>query len=75
MTWGFLSLNVAKEPLNASIETIASYFAELEAKGSILKTEDHCLGSDGKGSEAKWALTKETLIAAPATKDLVKWKK
>jgi len=71
----FLSQRDAKEALNVSRETVASYFAELEAKGFILKTEGHCLGPDGRGRAAKWALTEEALNAAPATKDFVKWKK
>jgi len=71
----FLSQRDATEALNKSRETVASYFAELEAKGFVLKTEDHCLGFNGKGRSAKWALTEEPLNAAPATKDFVNWKK
>ena len=69
----FLSQRDAVKALNVTRETVASYFAELEAKGFILKTEGHCLGSDGRGRSAKWALTEESFNAAPATKDFVKW--
>lgn len=71
----FLSQRDAAVALNITRETVASYFAELEAKGFILKTEGHCLGSDGRGRAAKWALTELEMDGVTATKDFLKWKK
>lgn len=60
--------------MNIGRNTVATYFAELEAKDFILQTVGHCLGPYGKGQAARWALTEYPLNEVPATKEFMRWK-
>ncbi len=53
----FLSHRLAAARLNCSRNTVARYYQELEAAGFLIKTRGHCLGPDGMGQSAHWALT------------------
>lgn len=64
----FLSHREAAEALNVNRETAGTYFAELESHGFIIVTQGHCLGPDGKGQSAHYALTEEPLDGKPPTK-------
>ena len=70
----FLSQRDAAKALNRDRGTIANYYAELEEKGFLLKTQGHCLGPEGKGQAALWALTEHSLDGVKATMDFKAWK-
>lgn len=71
----FLSHRDAAKRLNCGRDTVAGYFQELIAHGFIVVTRGHCLGPDGQGQAAHYALTEEPHETKPATKDFMHWHK
>ena len=71
----FLSQRHASDRLNIGRDTVSRYFSELLVKGFLIEISGHCLGSDGYGKAAHYALTELPLNEKPATKDFMKWKK
>lgn len=53
----FLSHRMAAQRLGCCRNTVSGYYRELEKLGFIVKTQGHCLGPEGKGQAAHWALT------------------
>ena len=77
----FLSFRHAKDELRARPQKIADCFRELAHYGFIVKTQEHCLGVEGKGQSPHWRLTElgrtprassDGLPDAP-TRDFLKW--
>jgi len=54
---------------------MAGYFRDLIERGFLVQTRGHCLGPEGIGQAATFALTGEALNGLPATKDFMKWRK
>ena len=71
----FLSQRDASKRLNVGRDTIARYFNELIDVGFLIETQGFCLGAEGHGKAAHYALTEYPLDEKPATKDFMKWKK
>ena len=71
----FLSHRDAAKNMNVGRDTIASYYKTLTEHGFIVQTRGHCLGSDGIGQSAHYALTELALDGKPATKDFMRWEK
>ena len=71
----FLSQRDASERLNINRSTVGRYFKELIDKGFLVETQGHCLGSQGNGKAAHYALTELPLNEKPATKEFMSWGK
>jgi len=71
----FLSQRDAAKALNVGRDTVEKYRADLVAKGFIVKTKGHHLGSEGIGQSAHWALTEEMLHGAKPTRNFMRWEK
>jgi len=71
----FLSHRDAAKALYVGRDTVAGYFSALIEHGFIEVTRGHCLGPEGVGQAATYALTEEPLNRSPATKDFMKWQK
>ncbi|PJE28861.1 Helix-turn-helix domain-containing protein [Pseudooceanicola antarcticus] len=65
----FLSQRLAAERLGCSRNTVSRYYRELEEAGFITKTRGACLGPEGVGQAAHWALTHLGVDGRPATLD------
>lgn len=70
----YLSHRDAAKALSIGRDTAGGYFAELVDRGFLIVTRGHCLGPEGKGQSATYALTEERLDGAPASKDFLSWK-
>lgn len=68
----FLSQRVAAQRLGRSRNTVSRYYSELEGSGFLVKTRGHCLGPEGKGQSAHWALTHLSVGSQRATMDFKK---
>ena len=71
----FLSQRDASQRLNINRSTVSRYFKELIDKGFLVETQGHCLGFQGNGKAAHYALTELPLNEKPATKEFMNWKK
>ena len=71
----FLSQMNASKKLNIGRDTVSRYFLELINRGFLFETSGHCLGSEGYGKAAHYALTELPLNEKPATKEFMRWKK
>ena len=71
----FLSQRDASQRLNVGRDTVARYFNDLIDVGFLIETQGFCLGAEGHGKAAHYALTEYSLDEKPATKDFMKWKK
>ena len=71
----FLSQRDASKRLNVGRDTVARYFNDLIDVGFLIETQGFCLGAEGHGKAAHYALTEYSLDEKPATKDFMKWKK
>lgn len=71
----YLSHRDAARALNVHFNTVGSYFRELESHGFIRLTRGHCLGPNGIGEAARWALEElPTPDGKPATKGFIRWR-
>ena len=70
----FLSHRDAAKALYVGRDTVAGYFSALIEHGFIEVTRGHCLGPEGVGQAATYALAEEPLNGSPATKDFMKWR-
>ena len=70
----FLSHREAAKALNMGRDTVAGYFAVLIERGFLVQTCGHCLGPEGVGQAATYALTEEPLNGMSATKNFMKWR-
>ncbi|MEL6642659.1 MAG: hypothetical protein AAFO57_00785 [Pseudomonadota bacterium] len=69
-----LSHREAAALLNVSRNTVAAYFETLMARGFIRMVEAPCLGPDGQGRTARWALEDEPMPGGGApSKSFTRW--
>lgn len=72
----WLSHRDAAKAICVSKNTVGRYFVELQERGLIHMTQGGCLGPDGVGQAACWALDEDiTVDGRPAQKRFVDWKK
>lgn len=71
----YLSHRNAAKAINVGRDTVATYYEELVRRGFIIVTRGHCLGPEGVGQSATYALTETGLNGVAATKEFMKWKK
>lgn len=70
-----LSHREAATRLNVHRNTVGPWFDCLEERGFIRKTQGHCLGPNGVGQTAHWALEEEASNdGKPAGKSFMKWR-
>ncbi len=71
----FLSHRDAAKAISVGRDTVAGYYSELKERGFIVETKGHCLGPNGQGQSATYALSEEPFEGKPATKEFMAWRK
>lgn len=71
----FLSVRRAADHLGCANKSAVSWFAELEEKGFICKSQNGSLGIDGKGRATSWILTEIGFRGQQPTRDYREWDK